>query len=521
MNHLTVRAKLSLAFGGLALIVLAVASLAVGMLAKSDAGFEHFVKGINARASMAARVRAAIDLRAIAARNLVLLTDPADRAAEKQLVLKAHDDATTSLTALKKLAEGADVPADVRQMIGEIDRVERTYAPIALHIVDLAVNGHRDTAIEEMNNHCRPQLMALIKATDDYASLTAARASQQIMQAQDQYMRERNLLIGVSSLALLLAAAAGVLIARSVIRDLGAEPAQLRHIVNLVADGDLSKQVAVLPGDEGSVLAAVRRMQASLTRIVSTVRQSADDVSNASEVISTGNRELSSRTEGQASSLEQTAASMEEFSSTVKQNADNARQADQLAQSASAVAEQGGEVVGKVVDTMRGINDSSRKIADIIGVIDGIAFQTNILALNAAVEAARAGEQGRGFAVVASEVRSLAGRSAEAAREIKTLISDSVERVEQGAALVDDAGHAMADIVASIRRVADIIGEITVASQEQSQGVAQVGEAITHMDRATQQNAAMVQDMATSAAGLYDKAHQLVQAMEVFKLSRT
>ena len=520
MSRLTVRAKLSLAFGGLALMVLVVASLAVGMLSDANASFEHYVNGVNARANMVARVRAAIDLRAIAARNLVLVNQPDDLAIEKQMVLKAHDEATTSLASLKKMAGGAEVQADARQMIDEIDRVERAYAPVALNIVELALNGQRDAAIEKMNKDCRPKLMALIKATDAYADLAALRASHQIKEAQEQYARERNLLIAVSSLALVLAAIAGVLIARSVIHDLGAEPAQLRQIVNRVADGDLSTQVEVLAGDEGSVLAAVGRMQTSLSQIVSTVRQSADAVSSASEQISTGNSELSSRTESQASSLEQTAASMEEFSSTVKQNADNARQANQLAQSASSVAEHGGEVVGKVVDTMRGINDSSRKIADIIGVIDGIAFQTNILALNAAVEAARAGEQGRGFAVVASEVRSLAGRSSEAAREIKSLITDSVERVEQGAVLVDDAGRTMADIVSSIRRVADIIGEITAASQEQSQGVAQVGEAINHMDQATQQNAAMVEEMASSAASLYDKAHQLVQAMAVFKLSR-
>lgn len=259
-------------------------------------------------------------------------------------------------------------------------------------------------------------------------------------------------------------------------------------------------------------------MQSSLVKVVSSVRQGSESVATASAEIAHGNHDLSSRTESQASALEQTAASMEELGAAVKQNAESARTANQLAQSASTVAIQGGEVVGRVVETMKGINESSRKIFDIISVIDGIAFQTNILALNAAVEAARAGEQGRGFAVVASEVRSLAGRSAEAAKEIKSLIGASVERVEQGSALVDQAGKTMTEVVASIRRVTDIMGEISAASNEQAMGVAQVGEAVTHMDQATQQNAALVEEMAAAASSLKSQAEDLVQTVAVFEL---
>lgn len=519
MKNLTVRTKLTLAFGSLILMVLVIASFSVKDLADANARFENYVSGINARASTAARVRAAIDLRAIAARNLVLVTKAEDLALEKQIVLKAHEDATQSLTKLKKLADNGMVPVEVRKMISEIDRIEQAYAPVALNIVELALNGQREAAIEKMNRECRPLLAALIKATDNYAEFTESRAGSQIKAAMEEYAAQRNVLIVVGLLAVVLAVAAGMLITRSLSHDLGAEPAELRRVVNQVADGDLTTTVQVRTGDEGSVLAAVGRMQASLTQIVTSVRQSAEEVSSASEQISSGNAELSARTQSQASSLEETAASMEQFSSTVKQNADNARQASELAQSASSVAGHGGEVVGKVVDTMRGINESSRKIADIIGVIDGIAFQTNILALNAAVEAARAGEQGRGFAVVASEVRSLAGRSSEAAREIKVLITDSVSRVEQGAVLVDDAGKTMADIVSGIRHVAEIIGEISVASREQSQGVVQVGEAVSHMDQSTQQNASMVEEMAASTANMYAKAHELVEAVAVFKLA--
>ena len=328
---------------------------------------------------------------------------------------------------------------------------------------------------------------------------------------------QRNLLWVALALVLTLSATSAM--ALVFVRSMTGPLSQAVALSRAVAQGDLSgAPIAHGTNEVGQLLEALQQMRAQLTQVVRNVRSGSESVATASVQIAQGNTDLSARTESQASALEETAASMEQLNATVRQNADSAQQASQLAANASTVAVQGGEVVAQVVDTMHGINASSQKISDIIGVIDSIAFQPHILALNAAVEAARAGEQGRGFAVVASEVRSLAGRSAEAAREIKTLISASVERVAQGSALVDRAGATMSEVVGAIRRVTDIVGEISAASHEQSLGVAQVGEAVTQMDQVTQQNAALVEEMAAAASSLKNQAEDLVQVVSVFRL---
>jgi len=343
-------------------------------------------------------------------------------------------------------------------------------------------------------------------------------AEQNNLHNKSEYESSRTTLLVLVVLSALAGTAFGVLITRGLTRQLGGEPAYAAEVAGRIADGDLGTEVQLRAGDETSLLFAMKAMRDRLARIVIEVRQGTDMIASASGQIASGNLDLSSRTEQQASSLEETASSMEELTSTVKQNADNARQANVLAQTASTVAGQGGDVVAQVVQTMGSINDSSKKIVDIITVIDGIAFQTNILALNAAVEAARAGEQGRGFAVVAGEVRTLAQRSAAAAKEIKTLIGDSVEKVATGTRLVDKAGSTMHEVVESIQHVTDIMAEISAASQEQTSGIEQINQAISQMDNVTQQNAGLVEEAAAASEALQNQAGKLAELVSVFRI---
>jgi methyl-accepting chemotaxis protein len=426
-----------------------------------------------------------------------------------------EESTKTSGEMQKALEPLMDLPEEQR-LFKEIADLRKIYLDTRNEIVGLKKDGKADEALKLMEDKFTPASKQYLSKIGELLQNQRDQVNAFAKKIDQNYESSRNLLIALGVIGL----AISVFLAWTLSTSITGPLTQANALATQVAAGDLTVRIEASGRDEiSTLLQSLHAMQASLVQVVSKVRVGSEGVATASSEIAQGNQDLSSRTESQASALEETAASMEELSGTVNQNADSARQANQLAINASTVAVQGGAVVGQVVETMKGINDSSRKISDIISVIDGIAFQTNILALNAAVEAARAGEQGRGFAVVASEVRSLAGRSAEAAKEIKSLINASVERVEQGTALVDQAGTTMAEVVSSIRRVTDIMGEISSASSEQAAGVSQVGEAVTQMDQVTQQNAALVEQMAAAAGSLKSQAHDLVQVVSTFKLS--
>ena len=520
LSRMSVGRQLGLAFGMVVVLVIVLALTALSRIASMRADFDDLVDTslpvLTALGEVNDKLQA---VRISELKHLAALNMPSkDR---EELVVKA---AVKELdAALARYKSGSGTSADPALQANLLSAIAKYHAlrSTFFQMSNSAAGAEGERAMEASDFFEGPSQQAYVAAYQALQKLW----QDQLVQAEQDKVRGRQavtqaqlVLIGVTLACVLLSIALAVLISRHLLRQLGGQPGAVAALATSISQADLSSSVQVQPTDQRSVVFAMARMQSSLTQIVQSIRMGADEVARASAEIAQGNHDLSARTEHQASALEQTAASMEELSSTVRQNADSARSANQLAMDASQVAVRGGDVVGKVVETMQGINQASRKIADIISVIDGIAFQTNILALNAAVEAARAGEQGRGFAVVASEVRSLAGRSADAAKEIKSLIAASVQRVEQGVGLVDEAGSTMAEVVASIRRVTTIVGEISVASAEQSSGVSQIGEAVAQMDQVNQQNAALVEEMAAAASGLKVQAADLVKVVSVFRL---
>ncbi len=440
------------------------------------------------------------------------------RSSDPSLVNFFAEDAKATAARSRELLKDIEplMTSDTEKaMFAEVMEIRKAYSSSRDEITSLKKQGMADEANKILDERFAPISKAYVAKIDRLAQYQREKMDSQAALVAEIYQEGRWVLYSLGTIILIMTVVFAWLLMGSIVKPLR----QAIAVAKGVASGDLTTRIEVTSKDEfGQLLQSLHDMQDDLAKVVSRVRQGSESVATASSEIAQGNTDLSARTEQEASALEQTSASMEALGAAVKQNADSARQANQLALNASTVAIQGGVVVDQVVETMKGINDSSRKIADIISVIDSIAFQTNILALNAAVEAARAGEQGRGFAVVASEVRSLAGRSAEAAREIKSLITASVERVEHGSLLVDQAGDTMAEVVSSIKRVTDIMGEISAASNEQASGVAQVGQALTQMDQTTQQNAALVEEMATAASSLKSQAGELVQTVMVFKL---
>ena len=511
--NLKIGQRLALAFGVTVLLSLASSGLALRELAAIEHNLDDIVGDNNVKLKLSNDMSEAVHVTARVIRTTLLLQDKADIAAEEAKMAAARKQYDLAWKTLQKLP-----PSPAGQVIrAKIAAAADAAGTANDQVVELARAGADAQGTALLLKQADPATQKWQDALDEHIVLQEAATKKQHEAATTDYDKAKAVLIGAGCLSVALALLLGWLLTRSITAPLQRATAAATS----VSQGDLTVALGAAGKDEiGQLLGALAAMRDNLTHIVGGVRQNAEGVATASAQIAQGNNDLSGRTEQQASALQQTAASMEQLNATVKQNADNAKQANQLALGATSVAIKGGEVVAQVVDTMKGINESSKRIADIISVIDGIAFQTNILALNAAVEAARAGEQGRGFAVVASEVRSLAQRSAAAAKEIKGLIGTSVERVGQGSALVDKAGVTMTEIVSSIKRVTDIMSEISAASTEQSTGVAQIGEAVTQMDQATQQNAALVEESAAAAESLRQQAQQLVQAVAVFKLGQ-
>ncbi|MFJ4293147.1 methyl-accepting chemotaxis protein [Cupriavidus sp. NPDC089707] len=514
-KSLSIRTRLLAGFGTLAGVVLVVSGYSLHALGDATEGFNDYLNGLNARAEMAAQVRSAVDRRAIAARNLVLVTDPADVEREKAEALRAHQDVQARLARLNEMVRQPDVSDEARKLVEDVAKVEAQYGPVATAIVGMAVERKVEEAVSRIDKQCRPLLTALIKATDAYAEFTKARQKEMERKLEADYEHQRNLLILISLVSAAIAAAGGILITRAITRPIE----RAVDVAGTVAAGDLGARIEVDRNDEtGRLLAALRDMNERLTATVTQVRASSANIALSTREIATGNADLSSRTEEQAASLEQTAASMEELTETVRQNTDNARHASELARNAADVAQRGSTTVQRVVGTMQDISASSAKIAEITGIIEGIAFQTNILALNAAVEAARAGEQGRGFAVVASEVRGLAQRSSSAAKEIKELIEASGRQVRDGSSLASEAGQTMAEVTQAVARVTGIVEDIATASVEQSRGIEQVNQAIVQIDQVTQQNASLVNEAATASRALEEQGRELNEVVAFFRL---
>ncbi|MDR6394611.1 methyl-accepting chemotaxis protein [Herbaspirillum seropedicae] len=512
MTDIKISVRLGGCFATLIVVMCVIAGVGMKNLWTLNDATDEIVRDRYVKVSLVTQITDKVNSAARAIRNAIIAPDQAT--ADKYL-----DRSLNSTKEINELVADLEKRLNTpqgKEAFGKLKDARAEYLKPRDRVMELIRQQKKAEASEFLFKEVIPAQDKYFAALKEMSSFQASLMDKSVAESDTAASDAVNLMATLSGIAILLSVACAILITRSITRPLN----EAVGVATAVASGDLTVQIAATSRDEtGALLSSLKTMNENLHRIVTEVRVGSDTIVTASGQIATGNLDLSARTEQQAGALEETASAMEELTSTVKQNADNARQANTLAASASQVAVQGGSVVDEVVQTMSQINDASRKIVDIITVIDGIAFQTNILALNAAVEAARAGEQGRGFAVVASEVRTLAQRSAAAAKEIKSLIDTSVERVENGSRLVEQAGATMTEVVASVKRVTDVVAEITAASGEQSDGIEQINQAIVQMDEVTQQNAALVEEAAAAAQSLQEQSNRLQETVSIFKLS--
>ncbi|HEY5760275.1 MAG TPA: methyl-accepting chemotaxis protein [Steroidobacter sp.] len=513
LSGLKVGARLGLGFG----VVLAMLVLATLLGLRSMANFHGTVTQLAAH--YVPNLAAAYDWShylqdtGLKMRNMLLLEDPA--AIQEQLKLVQEDEQHRT-EAMDHLRKSIELP-EAKALLADVLRAREVYIPLEQRFLQLIEAGDIPGARQLLLHEARPAQVANIDALDKLIDFERAAVDSKSKQTADDYFHNRNVQLILGAIAAIISCAIAWLITRSIIRQLGGEPGVAAAAARSIARGDLTQPIDVSNADQDSLMVAMESMRANLLRIVDEVRASAQAVRMGTSQISQGSDHLAERTQEQAASLEETASSMEQMSVTVKRNAEAARETNTLAAKVRVQAEDGGRIVQKTVGAMAEINASSTRMSDIIGVIDEIAFQTNLLALNAAVEAARAGEQGRGFAVVASEVRSLAQRSATAAKEIKTLIAESVSKVQAGTKLVDQSGHTLTEMMASLRKVTDIVAQIAAASEEQAAGVEQVSNAVSQMDTVTQENAALVEEAASASKSIETQAHSLSQQIAYFR----
>ncbi|MGF6275876.1 methyl-accepting chemotaxis protein [Massilia sp. UYP11] len=515
----SIGARLTIGYGTVFVLMAVLTALATYRVSQIDSTLTHINDVTNVKQRYAINFRGSVHDRAIALRDVVLAQDQAKAETPISLIKTLDANYASAAVSMDKLFQSIDgILQDEKEALADIKGQENRTKPLIEKVISLRAAGQLEEASLLLQDHAAPAFVGWLASINKFIDMQERLNNSEALSARELASGFLGWMIFLSAGAIATGAVGAWYIARSLINQLGGEPEYATTIVKAIAAGDLRVEIETRGSDSASLLFAMKAMRDNLVTIVEQVRSGTTSIANVSNEIANGNRNLSGRTEQQARTLEATAASVEQLTGTVRENAHNATQANTLAVSASEVALRGGTVVAQVVETMDSINESSKKIVDIISVIDGIAFQTNILALNAAVEAARAGEQGRGFAVVATEVRNLAQRSAAAAKEIKELIGSSVERIDAGARLVSEAGSTMKEIVTSVRRVTDIMGEITHASSEQSTGISQVNEAVSQMDDATRQNAILVHEATGAAASLEAEAERLAAVVSVFRL---